>query len=281
MATNVGGRVYGIRGWSGWSHQKRAAKIRDLAEAYGRDPRMRWFVVHHVLKPAGVVDFRDYPRTAQALLSWVQPGGPGGLYYTNESDEQLQSPWWTLKVKTGDCDDYAILLGAMAHSVRLPWRIVLAGQSRKGVERWNEEFRPNGKPYQPRIPGNGWSPSHIYVDLGWPPFTEGKKDPLGRPLTTWVAAEPTMRLPLGLDPVRRMQQRAALAKLTGQAQQAMLPELAGMGPWFGGTPPAVDTRPFHQRVLERLDPAIFVANVVLAGTSALLIRWLLRKIDRR
>ena len=293
MASNVGGRVYGVKGWKSWSHHRRIAYLREMAEAYGRDPRMRWFVVHHVLLPAGVSDFRQYSQVAAALLKWVQDN----VYYTNEADEQIQSPWWTLKVKTGDCDDNAVLLATMAHSVRLPWRFVLAGRGRRGMARWNEDHAPTGKVRYPALPKHGWDPTHIYLDLGWPPFTEGKaaKDGLGvvRPLTRWAAAEPTMKgVPLGFDVAEQMaaQERAAMmlarmgVRAGGRGGRSGLPELAGWGqaPAGWGQPgqapgtALIPASAFHRQVLSHLDGAKIVASIITTGISALFVRWLLK-----
>ena len=184
----TGEKVYAVKSWGAKSDKGKLAAMRELASTYGHDPRMRWFTVNSVLRPAGV-DFRDYPRVAAALLAWVQTR----IYYTNEPGEQIQAPWWTLKYKTGDCDDMAVLLAAMAESVRLPWRFVLAGRDRKGR---SVRMHEGGKYVRAQF-------HHIYLDLGWPPFKP----------TTWAAAEPTIKgAPLGFDVVQ---------------QEAQLPEMMG------------------------------------------------------
>jgi hypothetical protein len=218
--SDMRGRLFGVPGFHRWSDRKKVRKLREMAEAYGNDPRMRFFTVNSVLRPAGATDFRNYRQVAETLLKAVQDAGTLGIMYTNEPNEQLQSPWWTLKVRTGDCDDMSLLLAAMAHSVRLPWRFVLAGTARGGRARWAEGGR------MPR----GFRASHIYLDLGWPPFSEGKKDAHGRPVTQWAPAEPTLRgLPLGHDVV--------LHGIPGQGQRLDLGGgVAGhtAGPSWGG-----------------------------------------------
>jgi transglutaminase-like putative cysteine protease len=121
-----------------------------------------------------------------------------------------------------NCDDLAVVLATMAESIRLPWRFVLAGKTRRGdTVRWAE-----GTP-QPR----GVSFHHIYLHLGNQPF---------RP-TQWFAAEPTVRgVPLGWDvTIHGMPMRegttsapavltpAASSGMSAGSSPASLPELSG------------------------------------------------------
>jgi len=182
--SRLDGAVIPIRGWSRASDRRKLRMLRELAVRYGGDPHMRWFVVEHILRPSGVQQ-RDYPGQAAALLRWVQQT----LYYTNEPDEQVQSPWRTIKVRTGDCDDSALLLATFAESIRLPWKFCLAGQDRRGrpVRYFEGGRAPIGVQY-----------AHIYVSLGWPPFKP----------QTWASAEQTVKgAPLGYDVVKDGVQR--------------------------------------------------------------------------
>jgi hypothetical protein len=172
------GQVIPIKGWVWKSDRRKLKLLRELAQRYGGDPHLRWFTVNQILKPAGVQQ-RDYKGQAAALLKWVQQN----IYYTNEPDEQVQTPWRTIKVRTGDCDDSSLLLASFAESIRMPWKFTLAGHY------------PNGKKAKyiegQRYPSSAQF-SHIYVTLGWPPFKP----------TEWAAAEPTIRgAPLGHDVV--------------------------------------------------------------------------------
>jgi transglutaminase-like putative cysteine protease len=172
------GRIWHVKGWHRWTDRRKLRYLREFAESYGNDPQMRWFTVQNVLEPAGA-EPRDYKAQAAAILRYTQ-----GLYYANEPGEQIQSPWATIREKTGDCDDLAVLIATMAESIKLPWRYVIAGKDRQG--------RPYRYHEQKRAPARGANFYHIYVDLGWPPFAP----------TTWAAAEPTIRgLPLGHDVV--------------------------------------------------------------------------------
>jgi transglutaminase-like putative cysteine protease len=169
------GRTYSWGPWGWRSDRWRIRKLGQMVKEYGREPALRAFVVNRVLRPAGVPP-EDYRGQAAALLKWVQTN----IYYVNEPDELLQSPWWTMRLRNGDCDDMAILLASMAHSIAIPWRLVLGGSSREGRTRW----APGHGPKPP-----GFTASHLYVDLGWPPF-----DP-----QVWAAAEPTRNVALGTD----------------------------------------------------------------------------------
>lgn len=198
------GRVYAVDGWMRWSDRKKMRYLRRLAEAYGRDPRWREFVVKNIL--AGVQD-RDYRGQAAAILNWMH----ARLRYINEPDEQLQSPWETLRLGFADCDDMGIFGAAAAEAVALPWRFVLAGRNAKGARvRWVEGTRN---------PSWGAKYAHIYLLFGWPPFAP----------TQWEVAEPTVATAeLGTDVVMGEDTRG------GYAPGASLPEVGMSGARFSG-----------------------------------------------
>jgi len=241
--------VYSHGTWWRWNDTSKLRALRELSTEYGRDPRMRWFTVNTVLRPSGVNDFRNYDRTAAALLGWVQRN----IYYTNEPGEQIQAPWWTIKYRTGDCDDMAVLLASMAESVRIPWRFALAGKDPKG--------RPVRYIEGGDKPPHGSQFFHIYLYLGWPPFKP----------TTWVAAEPTVKVPLGHDVVEEQ-----AAKGPGAAP---LPELAGMqaGTDVYGRPLINFDSPEQKRTLVR-EVAIGVA---IGTLQAVLTALILKRVMRR
>lgn len=172
-----------LTGWFRWSDQRKLKVLRQLAEDYGRDPKLRLFVATNVIR--GVPD-RDYRGQAAAILRWVQTN----VRYLNESGEQLQSPWYTIRNKVADCDDMAILMGAMAYSIALPFRYALAGRTpgpSAKVVRWCEGERQTFR---------GTSFYHIFLQLGVAgPFPAG-----GPKNQNWLSAEPTIKgLPLGYD----------------------------------------------------------------------------------
>jgi len=226
------GKVFHVRAWARMGDRQRVRVLRDLAERYGGDPNMRWFTANTVLRDRAAS--RDYAAQAAAMLAWVQTN----IYYTNEPGEQIQSPWRTLDVKTGDCDDMALLLAAMAESIALPWKFALAGRRGNKSVRWIEGERFPG--------GVRWS--HIYVVLGWPPFAPKQ----------WASAEPTVAgLPLGHDVV-----------LHG------VPAHVHGGRDLGDA--AVHMHPsFAQRVVSNLEPATLVARGIEAAVVAVIAGWLL------
>lgn len=124
------GRIYHVSAWHTWSDRRKIQTMRRMVEDYGADPRMRWFTAS-VLERAGVPP-RDFQAQAAALLRFVQHE----IYYTNETNEQIQSPWRTLKVKTGDCfaagtlvlrDDYELV----------PIEDVKVGDRIWGYDKWS------------------------------------------------------------------------------------------------------------------------------------------------
>lgn len=222
LADQWGPKVEHVRGWYRWSDKKKLAYIRGKIEEWGKDPRLAYFVVDNVLRPAGVRP-KDYAGQARALLAWVQKN----IYYVNEPAERLQSPWRTIKQRMGDCDDMAILLGAMAHSIALPWKLAIAGSHPlKGAVRYVEgDFG-----------GPGFSSEyyHIYIRFGIKGMAiRNPKDQV------WVSAEPTMGdAPLGFDVVdaerakRARGQAPSKTNLAGWGMPAMAlqtPRMTGFG----------------------------------------------------
>ena len=107
-------------------------------------------------------------------------GSRSNIYYLNEPGERLQAPLATLRMGYGDCDDMVILLCSFFEAARLPWKFALAGKGKDGkLKRYIEgEKLP---------PGVEWS--HVYCIVGNDPFTP----------TSWLSAEPTLKVPLGWD----------------------------------------------------------------------------------
>ena len=208
-------QTFHLPNWGNINDAERIAVLRRIVLTYGRDPRIAE-LAQRILVQAGAQP-RDYRGQAAAFLRYVQ-----GLYYRNEPGERLQAPDYTIKIGGGDCDDLAILLGALLECVRMPWRFVLSGVGKdKQQVRWVEG--------EPLIRGVQWS--HIYIAVGDKPFTP----------TSWTFAEPTLKgAPLGWDVV--------------SARSQALPEMATAGlagPLLADTPspirhdirdPALDLR---------------------------------------
>jgi len=170
-------KVYQLEGWRTMTDPERVALIARIGEQAGVDPRLATLAVD--IFRAADVQPRDYRGQAAALLAWVQKN----IYYVNEPDERLQDPDYTLKVRYGDCDDMAILLYALARSVRLPVRPVISGRDGRGkLHRYHHGDKSIQK-------GVGWA--HIYLQICLDPYGNGP----------WVYAEPTLDVPLGWDVV--------------------------------------------------------------------------------
>ena len=164
-----GSKVLHIPNWGKMGDKGRVQFIDKLIRSYGRDPRLRQ-VAFDIVRKAGV-EPRDYKGQASALLRWVN----NNIYYVNEPGEQLQSVWYTLRTKSGDCDDCHILLSSLAESLRLPWKTVLSGRVKATGQRvrWI-----SGSPFP-----SGVKFAHIYTLLGWPPFKPRE----------WMFADPSLK----------------------------------------------------------------------------------------
>lgn len=94
--------------------------VAEVATLYGEDPRMRAFVVHQVLNPAGVPSYNDRAAVA-AIHQWVRDN----IRFVREPGEQVLTPARVLLWRFGDCDDRAGLVAAMLHAIGIRWRLVL------------------------------------------------------------------------------------------------------------------------------------------------------------
>ena len=167
-----------IPNWYSIGDVRRLKIIREIIESYGKDPRISGQAVQ-ILRGSGI-EPRNYMGQAQALLEWTQQQ----IYYVNEPGERLQAPLATLRMGYGDCDDMVILLCSFFESIRLPWKLSLAGKDKR-----------TGKLVQyvegTRLPpGVQWT--HIYCIVGDHPFSAKR----------WFSAEPTLQVPLGWDVVK-------------------------------------------------------------------------------
>lgn len=202
------GVMVDVKGWHSWSDKRKLRWLRQFAERYAQDPAMNTFVAQRVLAAQGVAP-RDYPAQAAAILRWVQ----SNIYYVNEPGEIVRSPWRTIKDRTGDCDDMAVLMATFAQTIGLPWRFVLAGKKGNKQVKYHEGGR---WPWGAKM-------AHIYVQFGWPPFAENPKEWMDSPAMQWASAEPTVAgAPLGYDVV----DHGFSSDANGAAT---LPEMAGLG----------------------------------------------------
>jgi len=236
-------KTFHLPDWKTKDDKARISTLRQVAMKAGRDPRLATLAVG-IIRDANVQP-RDYKGQAAVLLNWVQTQ----IYYINEPGERLQDPIYTLRVRYGDCDDMAMILAAMYEACRLPWRYVLSGRTRKGkLVRWVE-----GTPKKKAR----WA--HIYVIVGWPPYTPKK----------WLYAEPTLRsVPLGWDVVgaaKKNKGRVGLPEL-GDPSSERAPLMVKMKP---------KEKPFIQHVSaqirERLRPRNLVPVLIVGIVTGILI----------
>jgi len=221
-------KTWRIDDWSSMNQAQRMGFLRSVSSNAGQDPRIATLCVQ-IFRSSGVQP-RDYKAQAQSLLMWVQKN----IYYVNEPNERLQDPMYTLNVGYGDCDDMALLLGAMCESVKLEYRYVLAGKCNGKIDRWIE-----GTPMKNGV----WS--HIYLIIGYPPFQPKK----------WVYAEPTLAsAKLGWDIVQAKNGSAT-----------MLPELASTD-----IEETEASKGLISKIKEGLHPNTLIPTIIVAGiTSAL------------
>jgi Transglutaminase-like superfamily len=115
--------------------------MRRLVDQAQADPAFVRFAVDLV---RNVPAYDDYGEIS-ALFSWVL----SNIRYTKDpfSKEKLYPPQELLKIRAGDCDDMATLLGALALSLGYPARLVTVGVN-------------------PESPSDF---SHVYVEVECPP----------------------------------------------------------------------------------------------------------------
>ena len=226
--------------WYSGGDVRRLKIIREIIESYGKDPRISGQAVQ-ILRGSGIAP-RDYPGQAQALLEWTQQE----IYYVNEPGERLQAPLATLRMGYGDCDDMVILLCSFFESIRLPWKLALAGKDKR-TGKLVQYIEGNRLP-----PGVQWT--HIYCVVGNHPFAPKK----------WLSAEPTLQVPLGWDVV----------KATNTQHTHALPELGAVSP--GGVSGGVAGGTIGAAVgtvkseWTRILPAIVIGAAVSVFTDILL-----------
>lgn len=238
-------KTYHLPSWKSKDDATRIRALREIAMRGGRDPDIATLAVN-IIRDAGVQP-RNYKGQAAALLHWVQHQ----IYYINEPGERLQDPVYTLKVRYGDCDDMAILLASLYEACRLPWRYVLSGRTPNNkLVRWVE-----GTPKKRAK----WS--HIYVIVGYPPYTPKK----------WFYAEPTLqRVPLGWDVVGAARSNGGkvalpeLGSITGEAGDKRAPLMVTK---------KVEKKPFivhvKQEILKGINPRKVVPAIVVGAVIAL------------
>ena len=113
-------------GWRGT--QKTLEHIQALIRAGAKDFHVRQKAIDILLEKH--VKPKDYLAEIKALFEWVQQH----IRYTKDTFqvEVLHSAKRMLELRAGDCDDMAILLGAMLEAIGHPVRLVLSGPNPLG-----------------------------------------------------------------------------------------------------------------------------------------------------
>lgn len=93
--------------------------IRNGILAYRHNPIVRRAAIDAVM--ANSAPEKDKLSQAVAIATWVKQN----MYYVHEPDEVFQTPENTLREKSGDCDDFTWLQGAMMESIGIPSKINL------------------------------------------------------------------------------------------------------------------------------------------------------------
>jgi hypothetical protein len=139
---------------------KTVEHIRDLIKQGAKDFDVRQTAIDILLQRA--VRPKDYLGEIKALFEWVQRN----VRYTKDTFriEVLHSAKRMLKLRAGDCDDMAILLGAMLEAIGHPVRLVITG-----ADPLREDLF-----------------SHIYLEV----FHKGR----------WIPLDATMPYPMGWAP---------------------------------------------------------------------------------
>jgi hypothetical protein len=135
----------------------------------------------------GRVKPKDYLGEIKALFEWVQRN----LRYTKDPFrvEVLHSARRMLELRAGDCDDMAILLGAMLEAIGHPVRLALVGPD----------------PLRPRLF------THVYLEV----HHRGR----------WIPLDPTMPFPMGWAPRALVKELIAIQGRPNMLSQDM--ELQG------------------------------------------------------
>ncbi|MGH2520947.1 MAG: transglutaminase-like domain-containing protein [Anaerolineales bacterium] len=126
---------------------------------------------------------KDYLGEIKALFEWVQRN----VRYTKDPFrlEVLHSPRRMLELRAGDCDDMAVLLGAMLESIGHPVRLVLVG--------------PN--------PLRRHLFTHVYLEA----YYKGR----------WIPLDPTMPYPMGWAPRAWLKKMIAIERRPKMLSQDM------------------------------------------------------------
>jgi hypothetical protein len=170
----------------GYPGTKRTVEhIQALIRAGAKDFYVRQKAIDILLEKG--IKPKDYLGEIKALFEWVQ----GNVRYTKDPFrvEVLHSARRMLELRAGDCDDMAILLGAILEAIGHPVRLVLVGPD----------------PLRPSLF------THVYLEA----YYKGR----------WIPLDPTMPHPMGWAPRAFVKKVIAIERRPNMVSQEM--ELQG------------------------------------------------------
>ena len=178
-------------GWRGT--QKTVEHVQALIRAGAKDFYVRQKAIDILLEKQ--VKPKDYLAEIKALFEWVQQH----IRYTKDTFqvEVLHSAKRMLELRAGDCDDMAILLGAMLEAIGHPVRLVISGPNPLRQDLF----------------------THIYLEV----FHKGR----------WIPLDATMPYPMGWAPRTMVKKIIAIERRPNMMAEDM--ELRGIGAGRGGT----------------------------------------------
>jgi hypothetical protein len=166
---------------------KTVEHIIDLIKQGAKDFYVRQTAIDILLERG--IKPKDYLGEIKALFEWVQQN----VRYTKDTFrvEVLHSAKRMLELRAGDCDDMAILLGAMLESIGHPVRLVLTGPDSLRQDLF----------------------THIYLEV----FHKGR----------WIPLDATMPYPMGWAPRTLVKKIIAIERRPNMMAEDL--ELQGIG----------------------------------------------------
>jgi hypothetical protein len=166
---------------------KTVEHIIDLIKQGAKDFHVRQTAIDILLQRG--IKPKDYLGETKALFEWVQQN----VRYTKDTFrvEVLHSAKRMLELRAGDCDDMAILLGAMLEAIGHPVRLVLSGPDPLRQDLF----------------------SHIYLEV----FHKGR----------WIPLDATMPHPMGWAPRALVKKIIAIERRPNMMAEDL--ELQGIG----------------------------------------------------
>lgn len=96
-----------------------AALLRKMVNQYGADLALKEVALKIIFDEG--VKSRDEYEQAIAIAEWVQEN----IYYVHETMETFQTPFTTLRLRAGDCDDFTVLICALIQTLGIPNKLAL------------------------------------------------------------------------------------------------------------------------------------------------------------